>query len=893
MVQPRLRPALGAAATLALAGSLLATAPAGAAPSPAGEEHRSPTAQKVLKDAGSPSPVMTRDLDRSVRQGPPARVAAQHLAAHEDVYRLGDAELTEVDVVDSSSVDGASAVRLQQTLRGVPVLGAQYVVQTRDSGEGTTVESVTGRVFPGLSVSTTPTVSQDKARARLGMDRDVAAVQDPQVTDHGLTVLPQGDGVLAWEFEVAGTTRAGEPVRRTVLVDAFVGGVLMSWSEIHTADEGTGVRFDGTEVPLAVTATEDGYELRDRSRAMYEGGEGEIHTYDALGRPYQDYASAMPEDTPLFSSDTPRFDGEATTLGAVDAHVNAGKVYEFFLDEFGRDGLDGQGGTMRSVVNVTSGGRAYANAFWDGTKMVYGSQDGVPFSVALDVVGHEMSHGITEHSANLLYINQSGALNEAISDYFGNAMEVEDRGLAMDDPAAGLVGEHLCADGTELTECAIRDLNDGRRADQDYKLLSVDYDNGGVHLNSTIASGALWDLRESIDPELADQLVYDAQNEYLTPLSGFTDLRVAIELAAKRRHLGDAETDAIARAFDDHGIYAGWEQTYPDDAQLLLKDIVSSYEGYAPHADTAAAVDGDRWAASTMDVAGFFAGNPTYSLTVGTFDGRKPRVVNSKGAWDIQPAADDGRLVWTRVDGDTMSVVEQKGNGVGGTTVVSTVPGESSRPAVDGERVVWITALDGERDVWLRDGTADPVNLTPEEGTVADFVDVDGDVVAWADADNVHTLDLAADESHDLRIGGHIMYDVSSLYVTDDGVWWRLDGWFGGSAYHASHDLGTQKQVLRSLYAGQFAVNDDFFVYDTTTAWGDLSYPEGEGEMHKLRILPVDGLLDGTASSVRFSCGMGAQLSPAFGDGQRIVYLSTSQARTDLVTRDSAAGQCE
>ena len=173
--------------------------------------------------------------------------------------------------------------------------------------------------------------------------------------------------------------------------------------------------------------------------------------------------------------------------------------------------------------------------------------------MALDVVGHEMSHGVTEHGSNLLYINQSGAINEAISDYFGNAMEADDLGMSSTHPQAGLIGEHLCRDETP-EDCALRDLNDGRRADQDYRLLSVDYDNGGVHLNSTIVGGALWDIREAIAPHFADRIINAAQTEYLTPLSDFTDLRRAVELAAKRAHASAADRAVIAKAFNDRGV---------------------------------------------------------------------------------------------------------------------------------------------------------------------------------------------------------------------------------------------------------------------------------------------------------------------------------------------------
>ncbi|WP_109474219.1 M4 family metallopeptidase [Ornithinimicrobium cavernae] len=893
MVHPRLRIALSATASLALAGSLLAS-PSAAEPSAQGEQHRSPIAEKVLHDPGTAAPVMTRDIDDTVRRGSAAGVAREHIAAHAELYQVDSTDLVPVPGSRSAGTDEES-VRFQQTYRGVPVFGAQYVVHTAGDATARTVETVTGKVFSELAVDTTPVVGVEAARDRLWMDSTVAAMDDPTITDQGLTVVPSGRGVLAWQFEVTGTDRAGSPVRQRVLMDASVGAVLLSYNQIHAADaEGTGVTFDGEEVSLSVTATEDSrFELRDRGRAMYARTGGEIHTLDALGRPYQDYANALPEDTPIFSSDTARFDGTATSLGAVDAHVNAGKVYEFFLHELGRDGVDGEGGTMLSVVNVTSNGNEYANAFWDGTKMVYGSSDGVPFSKALDVVGHEMSHAITEHSANLLYINQSGALNEAISDYFGNAMEVDDLGMAMTHPQAGLLGEDLCAVGTVPEECAIRDLNDGRRADEDYRLLSLGHDNGGVHLNSTIASGALWDLRETLDPAVADRLVYTALTEYLTPLSDFTDMRVAVELAARAEKLSEADREAVAAAFDAHGIYAGWETAYPEDADLLLGNTVSAYEGYAGHADVAAVTSGDRWATSTLDIAGFFAGTPSYSLVVGTFAPGELRTINSEGAWDIEPAISGAELLWTRVSGEEMQVVAQRGNGLGGTRVVSTNPGESYAPSVDGTTAAWLTRLDGDTDVWVRQGGGAPVNVTPEAGTQAGQVVVDGSVVAWLDGSRVTRLDLASGERSTVRSGANIFSGTDSLAVTDDGLFWRSSGFFGDSIYYTSHGMEVPAKLsLGRVYSGQFAVNDDHFAFNTTTVWGSWGYPSGESDMHKLRIAPAGDVIAGQATFERYSCGFGAQLSPSFGDGERLVYLSTSQARTDLVTRSGPAGSC-
>lgn len=113
--------------------------------------------------------------------------------------------------------------------------------------------------------------------------------------------------------------------------------------------------------------------------------------------------------------------------------------------------------TINSLVGITNYGQPYVNAFWDGQKMVYGSGDAEyrPLSAGMDVVGHEMTHGVIEHSANLVYAGQSGAMNEAIADYFGNAIEADVYGIPEADPDGGLIGERLCRTKTPATvRCA-------------------------------------------------------------------------------------------------------------------------------------------------------------------------------------------------------------------------------------------------------------------------------------------------------------------------------------------------------------------------------------------------------------------------------------------------------
>ncbi|WP_223206325.1 M4 family metallopeptidase [Streptomyces xanthii] len=172
-----------------------------------------------------------------------------------------------------------------------------------------------------------------------------------------------------------------------------------------------------------------------------------------------------------------------------------------------------------------------------------------------------MTHGVTEHTAGLVYAGQSGAINEAISDYFGNAIDLEANGQSMDDPDSGLLGEDLC---TTLSprECALRDLNNDMTTSKDLVGASFRGDNSGVHLNWPIVSGALWDIRKSLGGGLADRIVYRALTAYMTPLDGFTEGRAAIIAAAQELGATKAQIKTVEDAFARHGITPAWESWF-------------------------------------------------------------------------------------------------------------------------------------------------------------------------------------------------------------------------------------------------------------------------------------------------------------------------------------------
>lgn len=898
-----IRRAVAASVVAAATGSALLTGPAWAADEAPGTAATTGTPVPV-------APLMTQGLDDKVRSGTPAQAARAHIADHEDTYKVPVSDLKTARITEDGD---QSTVRFRQEHDGVPVFGAEYAVQTQPADDGSRITSATGTLYTNLTVSTTPQVDQDTAQRRLFLlDANLRGVEGARTATHGLTVLPDArGGRLAWHFTVTGVKNDGSPVRQEAYVDARVGGLALSYNNVDAADaapaQATGVRVDGHETPLEADKAADGsHTLVDSTRAMYPVTGGQIRTYDARRKGYLDVAGGpVTDDVPLVRSATDRFDGANTASGAVDAHLNAAKVYEFYKNEIGRDGIDGKGGTIHSVVNVANNGKDYANAFWDGTKMVYGHMNGVPLSVGLDVVGHEMTHGVTEHSAGLVYLNQSGALNEAISDYFGNAMETADKRIAMDDPTSGLVGEYLCNGTKPLDECALRDLNDGRNAQKDYQPIPLDIDNGGVHYNSTIVGGALWDMRKSIDTRLADQIVYRAAQNYLTPLSGFTEMRTAITLAAKSLKISDGDQAKIAAAFDAHGIEDGWERKGgTHDGTTLGADILPAYEVYGGVDEQAAQISGDVYAIAHGDAVAWDRGSAAFGITVGRFskqDGRSDHELAQDDAYLLDPSLDGDRIVFTRVAADGVGIYGAADKGQGEIKKIVDTPGaDETEPVTEAGALAYLsTTADGEQDVMLRKADGTTVNVTPEPGTRAARLAMRNGTIAWAGgADGTYgtVYDIATGKTQAKRMAGFLFGQITDVQLTSDRIFWRNTQAFifrSDSVETAPVADLTQTKKLKaptSMYIGQFSVTDDYFAYSTTDFWGGFGSWSGPW---KIKVAPTADVVNGTAAYQRVSCSSGTQMAPSLGDGQRAVWVDTTGAASDVVTRATFAATCE
>ena len=258
-----------------------------------------------------------------------------------------------------------------------------------------------------------------------------------------------------------------------------------------------------------------------------------------------------------------------------EAYDHAGATYDFFRDCFGRNSLDDAGMTLISSVHVGEVGvggdfQPMDNAFWDGAQMAYGDGDGRVFrrfTRSLDVVAHELTHGVQSFASNLAYSGQSGALNEHFSDVFGILVRQWKLGETAE-KASWLVGTDVLV--TTKTRRAIRDMENPGTAYVDDPDLGSDpqpahmrdylvtaADNGGVHLNSGIPNRAFVLAARALGGfawERAGRIWYDALLQ-LSSRSRFADMAaITIQIAGDRERFGGDAKKGVAAAWKKVGL---------------------------------------------------------------------------------------------------------------------------------------------------------------------------------------------------------------------------------------------------------------------------------------------------------------------------------------------------
>ncbi len=429
---------------------------------------------------------------------------------------------------------GRLHLRCDQVHAGVPVQGSSLTLHFDADGG---IYALSGRYVPtpGVTAETGDvTAAAASARAREYLS-EKTAFQDPQSfpeisispePEPELVILP-GDrdstARLAWKVEIRPNLRE----RWLLFVDARTGGISEAWQDNpRQTVELTAAATDalGASRTIRVTRENGVYYLADLSANLY--------TYSAGGK-----VITRDEDVKLVSSPNNAW----TNAIAVSAHANLRETYDYYLREHGRDGVDGNRMVLPVIVNYTEDGTSYYNAFWAGEFMAFG--DGLPFAAALDVLAHEMTHGVTQFTVGLEYRFESGALNELFSDLMAACVDPD-----------WLMGE-------DLPGGAIRDVLNPERYGlpahmNQFRQLTIEEDNGGVHINVGIPSRACALLAEAIGRDKAADLFYHIlDSRYLSPRARFSDLRLAMVQAATDLFGADSpEFAAVGPAFDAVGI---------------------------------------------------------------------------------------------------------------------------------------------------------------------------------------------------------------------------------------------------------------------------------------------------------------------------------------------------
>ena len=666
-----------------------------------------------------------------------------------DLFGVDSATL-QLEEPDTETVPHVTTTKATQALGGVPVLDSSLVFTGRGTSASTDdlrVTGIRGRVFPGLSVSTTPTLAPEQAAA--------IAAQTAGGTTEGtprLVILPTGTGVLAWETVVIEDV-AGGPAAGYYYVDAQTGDVVdvrRAGADITTPvrgePEANSVEVTGTD-PLGrqLTAhglqTDQGVELTDTTTEAWDPTtrDGGVTTYDASAITNQNF-NQLPGSL-WVSPTTTITDPEAIAAQAYSHDIIA------YYESLGRDSWDDEGGALISSVNF--GGDGYCNAsfagFLDPPQMVYGdpcvlqgAQQTGSF-VEPDIAAHEVTHGVTQTTAGLLYSGQSGALNESFSDYFGNVIgnliHDNDSSVMGEDACQGVdAGGFVCQTNPDGS-LAFRDMLNGADFDDYLRildpgqrlilLLNFKQDFGGVHYNSAIWNNALWSIRTRLalidgepgnDSPLAkafDRAVYGALATRLTPNSGFVDARAAVEQVIIDSELDPVVLRTAREVFDAEKICTGCPAT-----SELAGDAVST----SPQTQMHPSISGDQVLWLDLSGSSEWLG---YAATTSLGGSQAPRLSDSPDAQEVAFAGEAvmaldslGRVTRTDSSGET-TVIDQADDTA---TVAAGFSGSDQGAA-------WLSQGSTVKYV-DRDGTVTPADVPGLEGDTITAIGTGGGSVA-------------------------------------------------------------------------------------------------------------------------------------------------------------------
>ena len=471
--------------------------------------------------------------------------------------------------------DGTEHVRYERSYRGLPMIGGDFVVRTRNGKVAGVSQTLKTSARPSLDAR----ISRDQAIVEAGsrFGSHFQGAPSARLVVYALGASP----VLAHEIVFNGVKADQTPTEMHYIVDARSGKVLNQWDEIHVARPGpggsscAGTAATGTGATLMVGSvvlnttkcSATSYELRDTTR-----GGGYVTNMALKTAGY---------GTVFTDSDNAWGNGLTTSSQTVaaDAHFGIAKTWDYFKNVHGRSGIANNGVGAISRVHY---GRNFANAFWSDACfcMTFGDGDNgasIYPLVSIDVAAHEMSHGVTSRTADLVYSGESGGLNEATSDIFG-AM-VEYYANTASDPADYVIGEELFPNNASMRK-AIRWMFKPSLDGVSYDCYAPGMGSDGVHFTSGVANRFFYLLAEGavvpagfgggtwanltpgslvcngntaitgIGREAAGKIWYRALTVYMTSGTNYAGARAATISASTDLYGGaSAQTNAVKAAW--------------------------------------------------------------------------------------------------------------------------------------------------------------------------------------------------------------------------------------------------------------------------------------------------------------------------------------------------------
>ncbi len=542
---------------------------------------------------------------------------------------------------------GIQHIRVQQVYKNLPVYGGELIIH----GHHEDMTRVNGKVFPTpVELNTVPTISE--TRAITTVVNDLTTMGHYRAVSEALLKIlkrPVNHSRLIVYFDSERKAHIAYAISYVAngieiwnyIIDAQDGQILNKFKNTcsflphdHSFDCNSADHPFSNNIPPLTQPVKFDFEGKTTSNAMdLFGKQITLQTYEDGGRYYLLDASktmfkSIGTDTEEPTGVIWTFDGKnkspakddfnpglingATNNGwispaAASAHLNAGLAYTYYLTRHARNSINGKGGNVISLINIVEDdGEQMDNAFWNGEAMFYGNGKDAFTSLAkaLDVAGHEISHGVVQSSANLDYEDESGALNESFADIFGRLIDRDD----------WLIGEEVVKKSV-FPSGALRSFIDphnggSQLGDPGYqpRTYAERYkgteDNGGVHINSGIANWAFYQFTIRINNDLvkAEKVYYRALTRYLTRSSRFIDCRKAvIQSAADLFGANSPEVTAARAAYDFVGILEGTSTPTQEDVETN------------PGGDFIVYADDDQTALYLSDEAGNLVADPLSS----------------------------------------------------------------------------------------------------------------------------------------------------------------------------------------------------------------------------------------------------------------------------------------